>query len=106
MNLVAPKWSEAMYPAIGQNAPHCSRVDVFAPDLDKFPRYTDARANTICADLADGDMLYIPVGRWHAAQALTPSGSLYFWWLRASALICSNARVLRDRLASMIPKPN
>jgi hypothetical protein len=106
ISLVAPKWSEAMYPAIGLKLPHCSRVDVFAPDLDTFPRYAEARANTLHADLAGGDMLYIPTGWWHAVQAFTPSVSINFWWLRASMFVHSNARALRDRLASMAPKPN
>jgi hypothetical protein len=59
--LFSPSEIDRLYPFSpdGPNpAHHCSAVDVEAPDLDKFPAFTGARA--VRAELGAGDVLYIP----------------------------------------------
>jgi hypothetical protein len=57
-----------------------SEVDVWAPDLARHPRY--AGLEPIEAELEPGDALFIPVGWWHAAEALEISISVSFTGFR------------------------
>jgi lysine-specific demethylase 8 len=69
-----------LYPATDQLLPHCSRIDVFAPDHAAFPQYRAAEARRIELVLEPGDTLYIPRRWWHAVESLSPSLSVNFWW--------------------------
>lgn len=84
VTLFAPAQSEYLYPAIGDNLPHCSRVDVFDPDLATFPLFARAMASGYSARLAKGDILYIPMRWWHAVESLSFSISVNIWWLPRS----------------------
>lgn len=55
-----------------------ARVDVEAPDLEKFPAF--AKATRHLAELGPGDALFIPSGWWHQVRALSPSFSVNFWF--------------------------
>ena len=58
-----------------------SLVDVDAPDLARFPRYAEAAAHALVADLAPGDALYVPSLWLHAVRSDGPFGMLVnFWW--------------------------
>lgn len=53
-----------------------SRVDVEAPDLEKFPEF--AKATPMDVILGPGDFIYIPSRTWHYVRSLTVSCSLNF----------------------------
>ncbi len=56
------------------NAVHSRVTDVDAPDLDRFPLFTRARAHV--GRLGPGDLLYIPPFWWHNIRTRTWSFSL------------------------------
>jgi len=84
VHLFAPSDTPSLYPATGQNMPHCSRINVFDPDDASFPLYR--RAQPAIVEIAAGDVLYIPLHWWHAVESLTESISLNYWWAGAPTL--------------------
>lgn len=63
-----------------------SMVHVTAPDLDRYPRFTDALAAAQTADLAPGDAIYIPYQWYHHVEALDAFNMLVnYWWDAAPA---------------------
>jgi hypothetical protein len=61
-----------------------SLVDFARPDLDRFPRFTDALANAQTAELGPGDALFIPSMWWHHVEALDGFNVLVNYWWRQS----------------------
>ena len=55
-----------------------SAVDVEQPDLQRFPKFANAR----CAEVVvgPGEGLFIPAGCWHHVRSLTPAFSVSFWF--------------------------
>ena len=79
VRLLAPSERERVYPhAQGSRWANASRVDVDAPDTERFPTYASARF--LDCVLAPGDALFIPAGHWHYCRSMAPSASVNFWW--------------------------
>jgi hypothetical protein len=58
-----------------------SLVDLDAPDLDRFPRFADALAHAVTAELGPGDAIYIPYMWWHHVRSLDAFNLLVnYWW--------------------------
>jgi hypothetical protein len=58
-----------------------SMVDFDAPDLDRFPRFPEAMAAALTADLEPGDAIYIPYLCWHHVRSLDALNMLVnYWW--------------------------
>src|SRR5438067_8888220 len=58
-----------------------SLVDIDAPDLKKYPRFSEALEAAQTAELGPGDALYIPSLWWHAVASLDELGAMSnFWW--------------------------
>jgi hypothetical protein len=58
-----------------------SMVDIVAPDLDRYPRFREAMAHALVADLEPGDVLVYPALWWHNVEALDGSNILInYWW--------------------------
>ena len=58
-----------------------SMVDFDNPDLERFPRFSEAMGNAQVADLEPGDALYIPYLWWHHVRAFDKINMLVnFWW--------------------------
>jgi len=58
-----------------------SMVDLAAPDLERFPRFAEAREHALEATLEPGDAIYIPYGWWHGVESLEPVSVLVnYWW--------------------------
>jgi Cupin-like domain len=55
-----------------------SRVDLAAPDLTRYPRFS--RATPFRAILEPGDFIYIPIYWWHEFHTLEASLNVNFWW--------------------------
>jgi mannose-6-phosphate isomerase-like protein (cupin superfamily) len=63
-----------------------SLVDPDAPDLARFPRFSDALAHAQTATLEPGDAIYIPYHWWHAVASLDPVNVfMNYWWDLAPA---------------------
>jgi hypothetical protein len=61
-----------------------SLVDAAAPDLDRFPRYAEAMATAMSAELGPGDAIYIPYHWWHRVESLDPFNLFVnYWWNEA-----------------------
>lgn len=58
-----------------------SLVDFAEPDLAVHPRFEQAMANALVAELEPGDVLYIPSLWFHHVESLEDFGALVnFWW--------------------------
>src|SRR3546814_14430366 len=58
-----------------------SMVDLAAPDLTRYPRFAEALAHAMTAELEPGDAIYIPGLWWHDVQAAGPFNVLVnYWW--------------------------
>ncbi|CAF4897912.1 unnamed protein product [Pieris macdunnoughi] len=76
--LFSPKDSENLYPYDSELLDNTARVDPRSPDLNKYPKYQDAKAY-YCV-LKPGQMLFIPPKWWHFVESLSISFSVSFWW--------------------------
>ena len=62
-----------------------SMVDFAAPDLERFPRFAEARAQAVSAELGPGDAIFIPPLWWHHVQSLERLNMLVnYWWTRTA----------------------
>jgi hypothetical protein len=58
-----------------------SMVDFARPDLDRYPRFADAMAHAVVAELEPGDLLVYPALWWHHVEALEAFNILVnYWW--------------------------
>ena len=58
-----------------------SLVDITRPDLARFPRYQQAQDAALVAELAPGDVLFIPALWWHHVESLSDVSVLInYWW--------------------------
>ena len=57
-----------------------SMVDPLAPDLDRHPRFEQAREQALHAELEPGDAIYIPTLWWHHVAASEPVNVLVNYW--------------------------
>ncbi|MBY5922344.1 cupin-like domain-containing protein [Ferrimonas balearica] len=61
-----------------------SMVDPAAPDLSRYPKYAEAQAASLTAELAPGDLLYLPSMWWHQVESLADFNVLLTHWWRDS----------------------
>ena len=61
-----------------------SMVDFYAPDYDRYPRYRDALAAAQVAEMAPGDVLYLPSMWWHQVEGLDDLNVLMNYWWRST----------------------
>ncbi len=83
--LFSPEESANLYPAVDDRFDHLSKVDVFAPDLEKHPLYAKAQQKLLYTVVEPGNIVYIPVGWWHALESIGVSISVNYWWAEESA---------------------
>jgi hypothetical protein len=58
-----------------------SLVRLHEPDLERFPRFREALAAAVTAELGPGDAIFIPPLWWHHVESLEPFNLLVnYWW--------------------------
>jgi hypothetical protein len=58
-----------------------SLVSLNAPDFAKYPRFRDALASAVSAEVEPGDAVFIPPLWWHHVESLAPFNVLVnYWW--------------------------
>jgi len=63
-----------------------SLVQLHAPDLERFPRFSQALAAALRSELEPGDAIYIPPLWWHHVESLENFNLLVnYWWGAATA---------------------
>jgi len=83
-----------------------SLVDVDAPDLQTYPRFTEALKAARRAELGPGDALYIPALWWHDVLSLEDFGSLInFWWRDAEPPLLTPLNALYHAVITMRDLP-
>ncbi|HVK51587.1 MAG TPA: cupin-like domain-containing protein [Pseudoxanthomonas sp.] len=63
-----------------------SLVDFAHPDLQRYPRFAQAQAHALGAELEPGDAVLIPSMWWHHMEGLEPFNVLVnYWWRKTPA---------------------
>lgn len=84
-----------------------SLADVEAPDFDRFPKLGDALAMAQVAELAPGDVLYIPSLWWHAVSGQDELGAMInYWWRDGPARTITPQLSLMHALLTMHELPD
>ncbi len=77
-----------------------SMVSLEEPDLERYPRFSDALASAEAAELEPGDALYIPYLWWHGVKSLEPFNVLVnYWWNDASPAVSPHHALMMASLA-------
>jgi hypothetical protein len=83
-----------------------SMVDFNAPDLSRYPRFTEALASAQVAELEAGDVLFYPALWWHHVEALEPFNVLInYWWNTSPAFMDSPQNTLLHAMLSLRDRP-
>jgi hypothetical protein len=83
-----------------------SMVDFNAPDLSRYPRFTEALASAQVAELEAGDVLFYPALWWHHVEALEPFNVLInYWWSTSPAFMDSPQNTLLHAMLSLRDRP-
>ena len=63
-----------------------STVDFTNPDFERFPKFREALAAGLSAELEPGDAIFVPSMWWHHVEGLSDFNTLVnYWWLSAPA---------------------
>jgi hypothetical protein len=79
--LYPPEQTPCLYPLPWNtpDTPCFSRVAALNPDLEKFPRFKDARPIDVVIE--PGEMLYIPLHWWHGVFGLGVNVTVSWFWM-------------------------
>jgi len=83
-----------------------SMVDLRAPDLDRYPRFAEAMAHAMVADLEPGDVLFYPALWWHNVEARDDFNVMInYWWNDVPAFVDTPMTTLLHALLSLRDRP-
>ena len=81
-------------------------VDPRDPDLDLYPRFAEAAALALVAELEPGDALFYPALWWHQVEALDAFNVMInYWWNVAPAFMDTPQTTLLHALLSLRDRP-
>jgi len=81
-----------------------SFVSVSQPELERYPRYSQALAASQEAELEAGDAIYMPSMWWHSVESLAPFNMLMnYWWEPAATSSARAEAALIHALLAMAP---
>jgi hypoxia-inducible factor 1-alpha inhibitor (HIF hydroxylase) len=82
--LFHPKYYTSFYPfPLAHPCDRQSQVDMYNPNLERFPRFPEAVG--VFATVHPGDLLYLPPFWWHHVECRQDSISVNFWFEMAKA---------------------
>lgn len=83
-----------------------SMVRLASPDLERYPRFTEALAAAEVAELEPGDAVFIPNMWWHNVESLDPVNLLVnYWWFESTRGPASPFAALALGLMAITPLP-
>jgi len=83
-----------------------SLVDLHQPDLERFPRFSEAMRHAQSAELEQGDAIFIPSMWWHHVEAMESFNVLVnYWWRQSPAYMDTPANALMLSLLSIRDLP-
>ena len=83
-----------------------SLVDFARPDLDRFPRFSEALRHAQVAELGPGDAIFIPSMWWHHVEALDSFNVLVnYWWRQSPDFMDTPSNALMLALLSLRDLP-
>lgn len=83
-----------------------SVVDFANPDFAKYPRFREALAAAVVAELEPGDAVFVPSMWWHHVEALSRFNTLInYWWSTSPAFIPTPMNALYHTLWSLRDRP-
>lgn len=83
-----------------------SQVDFHHPDLEQFPKFTEALSEAQVAELEPGDVLYVPSLWIHHVETLDPIGIMMnFWWRDGPAHLVTPKLTLYHALLTLRDMP-
>jgi len=83
-----------------------SLVDLHQPDLERFPRFSEAMRHAQFAELQPGDAIFIPSMWWHHVEAMESFNVLVnYWWRQSPAYMDTPANALMLSLLSIRDLP-
>lgn len=83
-----------------------SLVDFNNPDFAKFPRFKQALAQGLIAELEAGDAIFMPTMWWHSVEGLSEFNVLVnYWWRNVPAFMGHGVNVLKHAMLSLRDLP-
>lgn len=83
-----------------------SLADIEEPDFARYPKLAEAFDHALTAELAPGDVLYMPSLWWHAVTGLEPLGAMInYWWRDGPARMMTPMLSLKHALMTMAGLP-
>lgn len=83
-----------------------SFVDFEKPDLEKFPRFSEALKAATVAELSPGDALFIPSMWWHHVEATGSFNALVnYWWRTVPSFLGTPQDVLNHAMLTIRDLP-
>ncbi len=83
-----------------------SLADIEKPDFERYPKLAEAFDHALTAELAPGDVIYMPSLWWHAVTGLEPLGAMInYWWRDGPARMTTPMLSLKHALMTMAGLP-
>lgn len=108
--LFPPDQYQNLYPGPIENTPAgrpVSMVDFRDPDFDRHPRFREALATALVAELEPGDAVFVPSLWWHHVEGLSPFNILVnYWWRDAPAFLGKPEDALNHAILALRDLPD
>lgn len=83
-----------------------SMVNLRVPDLDRYPRFAEAMAHAMVAELEPGDVLFYPALWWHNVEAIDDFNVMInYWWNDVPAFVDTPMTTLLHAMLSLRDRP-